>query len=134
MKNYISLERYEEILNSLENDKHAFRKMTASERREISKDRWAMKIAANTDIRNLRHLNWRLRKDPNYMFNLTNSVNPLACAYCNKKLFANKKFVAAIKRVADNDAKKYNSPKLKSLYNRLVSHQVKKSIANDIQK
>lgn len=128
------MERYGEILNNLENDKNAFNKLTASEKREISKDRWAMKIAADKDIRNLRHLNPQLKKDPNYMFNLIKTVNPLACAYCNKRLFKNKKFVEATKRIADNDAKKYNSPKLKTLYNKLVSHQVKKSIENDIQK
>ena len=56
----MSTKRYEEVLDLLENDGNAFEKLSDSEVVEISRDGYAMAIAAATNINNLQYLSTQL--------------------------------------------------------------------------
>lgn len=123
----MSTKRYEEVLDLLENDENAFEKLSDSEVIEISRDGYAMTIAAATNINNLQYLSTQLKQDKGYMYNLIKDVNPLAMVYCYKSWFNNKHFVENVRNVALEDAKRYNSHELERLYNDLIDQQVIKA-------
>mgnify|MGYP004659608899 CR=1 FL=1 len=129
----MSTKRYEEVLDMLETDKKAIEKLSSSERQEIIRDGYAMKIAAATDITNLRHLPKVLRQDKSFMCSIIKDF-PLAMSYCYKTWFQNKNFVEFVKDVTNAEAKKYNSPEMKELYNELVNIQAQKAKNIGIEK
>lgn len=123
----MSIKDYEKVLDMLENDKKAFEKLTKSEKFEISHDACAMKIAAATNIFNLKYLPKEQRQNKKYMCEMINDVNPLAMAYCDNKWFQNANFVKFLKNAAAKQAKIYNNPKINTLYTKLIDHQIQKS-------
>lgn len=130
----MKMERYEQILDNLENDKNALKKLSKKERNEISSDPYAMKIAAATNVENLKFLSEKWRKNPKYIHNVSKTVNPLAFVYGDKNLMSDEKYVAAIKKIASDDAKIYGDKMLESLYKELINKQMQKAISNNVQK
>lgn len=130
----MSTKRYDEVLDMLEMDKKAIKKLTKAERQEIIRDGSAMNIAAATNIKNLKYLSTQLRKDRTFMCNLIQNINPLAMCYCYKSWFLKKEFVEFVRDAANAEAKKYNSPEMKELYNELVNIQVQKAKNIGIEK
>lgn len=128
MKNeFMSIERYEKVLDMLENDKNAFSRLSKSEQLEIRKDGYAMELAAKGNITNLQHLSRNLRYDQTYMRNLIRDVNSLAMCYCPKTWFRDKYFVEFLKQTTANEAKNCRSSKLRNLYSTLIEINVQKA-------
>lgn len=124
----MSTERYEEVLDLLENDGNAFEKLSDSEVVEISRDGYAMAIAAATNINNLQYLSTQLKQDKGYMYNLIKDVNPLAMTYCYKSWFKDGNFVDFVREAAKRDCQsRQNGQVLMQKYNQLIYMQVQKA-------
>ncbi len=126
MKNEImSTQRYEQVLDLLENDKNAFKKLTPGEKREISRDSYAMKIAIATDVRNMENLAHYLRHNKDYMKDIIREINPSAMCYCSKTWFQNRYFVEFCKSAINEHSK--GNKEIQNLYNDLLNMQIQKA-------
>lgn len=127
MKNQImSTQRYEQVLDLLEKDKNAFKKLSPSEKREISRDGYAMSLAAAKDVNNLKYVSRKLRQDKAFMVGCIHE-NPLAMTYCYKTWFQNKQFVGFLREIAIAEGEKYNSAEIKFLYDQLIDRHIQQS-------
>lgn len=126
MKNEImSTKRYEQVLDLLENDKNAFKKLTQGEKREISRDSYAMKIAIATDVRNMENLAHYLRHNKDYMKDIIRGINPSAMAYCSKSWFLDRYFVEFCKSATKEFSR--GNKEVQGCYNDLLNMQIKKA-------
>lgn len=129
----MSTERYEQVLDMLETDPNAFKKLTLGEKVEVSRDGYAMSIAASTNVNNLRYVAKMLRQDKTFMAERIKE-NPLAMCYCYKTWFKNSSFVRFVKDVASADSKKYDSQEVAHLYDQLIDKLVLQTKTAGIEK
>ncbi len=130
----MSMERYKEVLDMLEQNGMLIAKLTETERREISRDGYAMEIAVASNVHALKFASRQLKCDKGYMYHLIKDVNPLVMCYCYPSWFRNKYFVDNLREIAARESSKYGISKLGELYNQCIDAKVKKAKNIEIQK